>query len=43
MVESYYMAGDNKVITKTTYVKQRGVDYIRKLLEENISLNKVSS
>lgn len=35
VVESYYMAGDNKVITKTTYVKQRGIDYIRKLLEEN--------
>ena len=35
VVESYYMAGDNKVIAKTTYVKQKGVDYIRKLLEEN--------
>ena len=34
VVESCYMAGDNKVITKTTYVKQKGVDYIRKLLEE---------
>lgn len=34
VVENYYMAGDNKVITKTTYVKQKGVDYIRKLLEE---------
>lgn len=34
VVENYYMAGDNKVITKTTYVKQKGVDYIRKLLKE---------
>lgn len=33
VVESYYMAGDNKVIAKTTYVKQKGVDYIRKLLK----------
>lgn len=35
VVESYYMAGDNKVIVKTTYVKQKGVDYIRKLLFRN--------
>ena len=34
VVESYYMAGDNKVIAKTTYVKQKGVDYIRKLVDE---------
>lgn len=37
VVESYYMAGDNKVITKTTYVKQKGVDYIRKLLSSEVS------
>lgn len=36
VVESYYMAGDNKVITKTTYVKQKGVDYIRKLLSSEV-------
>lgn len=36
VVESYYMAGDNKVITKTTYVKQKGVDYIRKLLTSEV-------
>lgn len=36
VVESYYMAGDNKVITKTTYVKQKGVDYIRKLLSTEV-------
>ena len=34
VVENYYMAGDNKVNTKTTYVNQKGVDYIRKLLKE---------
>lgn len=37
VVENYYMAGDNKVITKTTYVKQKGVDYIRKLLSSEVS------
>lgn len=36
VVENYYMAGDNKVITKTTYVKQKGVDYIRKLLSSEV-------
>jgi Rha family phage regulatory protein len=36
VVENYYMAGDNKVITKTTYVKQKGVDYIRKLLSTEV-------
>lgn len=34
VIESYYMAGDNSVVSKTTYVRQRGVDYIRKLLNE---------
>ena len=32
LVESMYMAGDNQVVATTTYVKQKGVDYIRKLL-----------
>ena len=32
LVESTFMAGDNQVVTTTTYVKQKGVDYIRKLL-----------
>ena len=36
VVENYYMAGDNKVITKTTYVKQKGVDYIRKLISTEV-------
>ena len=34
VVESSYMAGDNAVVSTVTYVKQKGVDYIRKLLEE---------
>ena len=34
VVESSYMAGDNAIISTVTYVKQKGVDYIRKLLEE---------
>ena len=33
VVESSYMAGDNAIISTVTYVKQKGVDYIRKLLE----------
>ncbi len=32
VVERSFMAGDNAVIAKTTYVKQKGVDFIRKLL-----------
>ena len=35
VVESSYMAGDNAIVSTVTYVKQKGVDYIRKLLEEN--------
>ena len=33
VVESSYMAGDNAIVSTVTYVKQEGVDYIRKLLE----------
>ena len=33
VVESSYMAGDNAIVSTVTYVKQKGVDYIRKLLE----------
>jgi len=32
LVESTYVAGDNQVVATTTYVRQKGVDYIRKLL-----------
>lgn len=35
LIENTYMAGDNQVVATTTYVKQKGVDYIRKLLEKN--------
>lgn len=41
VVESYFMVGENKVIAKTTYVKQKGVDYIRKLLTTGKSIVKV--
>src|SRR5574344_2121875 len=34
VVENSYMAGDNAIVSTVTYVKQKGVDYIRKLLEE---------
>lgn len=32
VVEGKYEANENVVISKTTYVKQKGIDYIRKLL-----------
>ena len=35
VVENSYMAGDNAIVSTVTYVKQKGVDYIRKLLEES--------
>ena len=35
LVENHFMAGDNSVVSKTTYVKQKGVDYIRKLLQKD--------
>lgn len=33
--ENKYMAGDNCVVSTTTFVKQKGVDYIRKLLKKD--------
>ena len=35
VVENSYMAGDNAIVSTVTYVKQKGVNYIRKLLEES--------
>ena len=35
LIENHYMAGDNSVVSKTTYVKQKGVDFIRKLLKKD--------
>lgn len=32
LIESHCKAGDNDVVYKCTYVKQRGIDYIRKIL-----------
>lgn len=34
LVESKFMAGENTVVAATTYVTQRGIDYIRKLIKE---------
>lgn len=34
LVENHYNVNGNDVVSTTTYVKQRGVDYIRKLLNE---------
>ena len=36
LIESTYVAGDNQVVATTTYVRQKGVDYIRKLLEQGV-------
>ena len=35
VVEGKYEVNENVVVTKTTYVKQKGIDYIRKLLSKN--------
>ena len=32
LIENHYKAGDNDVVYKCTYVKQKGIDYIRKIL-----------
>lgn len=32
LIENTFMAGDNQVVSTTTYVKQKGIDYIRKVL-----------
>lgn len=34
LVESKFNAGENTVVARTTYVTQRGIDYIRKLVKE---------
>ncbi len=34
LVESKFTAGENTVVATTTYVTQRGIDYIRKLIKE---------
>lgn len=40
-IEGHYMAGDNSVVSTTTYVKQKGVDYIRKLLTKNKAVTNI--
>lgn len=39
LVENHYKAGDNDVVYKCTYVKQKGIDYIRKILSKERGLN----
>lgn len=34
--ESTFQAGDNTVISKTTYVLQRGIDFIRRLIGSEV-------
>lgn len=40
-IENHCKAGDNDVVYKCTYVKQRGIDYIRKILLKERGLNEV--
>lgn len=39
LIENHYKAGDNDVVYKCTYVKQKGIDYIRKILLKECGLN----
>ena len=39
LIENHCKAGDNDVVYKCTYVKQRGIDYIRKILLKERGLN----
>lgn len=41
LIENHCKAGDNDVVYKCTYVKQRGIDYIRKILSKERGLNEV--
>ena len=41
LVENHCKAGDNDVVYKCTYVKQKGIDYIRKILLKERGLNEV--
>lgn len=41
LVENHCKAGDNDVVYKCTYVKQKGIDYIRKILSKERGLNEV--
>ena len=35
LTEKHYMSGDDSIVSTSTYVKQKGVDYIRKLLQKD--------
>ena len=39
LIENHCKAGDNDVVYKCTYVKQKGIDYIRKILLKERELN----
>ncbi|EEX69955.1 phage antirepressor KilAC domain-containing protein [Mitsuokella multacida] len=41
LVEDHCKAGDNDVVYKCTYVKQKGIDYIRKILLKERELNEI--
>lgn len=35
LIEKHYMSGEDSIVSTSTYVKQKGVDYIRKLLQKD--------
>ena len=35
LTEKHYMSGEDSIVSTSTYVKQKGVDYIRKLLQKD--------
>lgn len=35
LTEKHYMSGDDSIVSTSTYVKQKGVDFIRKLLQKD--------
>lgn len=41
LIENHCKAGDNDVVYKCTYVKQKGIDYIRKILLKERGLNEI--
>ena len=41
LIENHCKAGDNDVVYKCTYVKQKGIDYIRKILLKERGLDEV--
>ena len=37
LVQSQYFIGGNSIVATTTYVKEKGIDFIRKILREDVA------